>query len=63
MARRCEICGRGAATGNAISHSHRKTRRRWLPNLQRVRAAVNGGVRRLVVCTQCLRSGRVQRAW
>ncbi|MFO7245167.1 MAG: 50S ribosomal protein L28 [Thermaerobacter sp.] len=62
MARRCDICGRGVATGNAVSHSNRKTRRTWVPNLQRVRAVVNGSVQRLQVCTRCLRSGRVQRA-
>ena len=62
MARRCDICGRGVATGNAVSHSNRKTRRTWVPNLQRVRAVVDGTTRRLQVCTRCLRSGRVQRA-
>jgi len=62
MARRCEVCGRGVATGNAVSHSNRKTRRTWAPNLQRVRAVVEGSTRRLQVCTRCLRSGRVQRA-
>lgn len=61
MARRCEVCGRGVSTGNTVSHSNRKSRRRWLPNLQRVRAAINGGTRRIVVCTRCLRSGRVER--
>lgn len=62
MAQRCDVCGRGVGTGNTVSHSNRKGRRRWKPNLQRVRAAVNGGVRRLTICTRCLRSGRVQRA-
>lgn len=61
MARRCEICGRGVGTGNAVSHSNRKSRRRWKPNLQRVRAMLHGVSRRLTVCTRCLRSGRVQR--
>lgn len=62
MARRCDVCGKGAATGNNVSHSNRKTRRRWLPNLQRIRAQINGTVRRIYVCTRCLRSGHVQRA-
>jgi len=59
MAKRCDICGKGPVTGNNVSHSHRKTRRRWLPNLQRVRVMYEGQVRRLRVCTQCLKSGKV----
>lgn len=62
MARRCEICGKDVAHGNQVSHSNRKSSRTWAPNLQRVRAVVDGTVRRIRVCTRCLRSGRVQRA-
>ncbi|HCL78677.1 MAG TPA: 50S ribosomal protein L28, partial [Synergistaceae bacterium] len=43
MARVCECCGRGPATGNAVSHSNRHTRRRWLVNLRSVKADVGGG--------------------
>ncbi len=59
MAAQCEICGTGPATGNNVSHANNKTRRRFLPNLQRVRARVGGEVRRIRVCTRCLRSGKV----
>ena len=59
MARICEVCGKKPITGNNVSHSHHKTRRRWLPNLQRVRAQVNGAVKRIKVCTNCLKSGKV----
>lgn len=62
MAKVCDICGKGPASGNNISHSHVKTRRRWLPNLQRVKAVVNGAPKRITVCTNCLKSGRVTRA-
>lgn len=62
MARRCEICGKHPASGHNVSFSNRHTKRRFLPNLQSVRARVNGTVRRIRVCTTCLRSGRVQRA-
>ena len=62
MAKVCDICGKGPATGNNVSHSHHKTRRRWLPNLQRVRAQVNGVVKRIKVCTNCLKSGKVLKA-
>lgn len=63
MSRKCSVCGRGPSTGNAVSHSNRHTRRRWLPNLQRVRViAPGGGPQRASVCSRCLRSGRVVRA-
>lgn len=60
--RKCEICGKEAHTGNNVSHADNKTKRTWSPNLQRVRANVNGSPRRILVCTRCLRSGKVQRA-
>ena len=62
MARRCEICGKGPRVGRNVSHAHNVTARRFLPNLQTVRAAVNGGVKRLRVCTRCLRSNKVTKA-
>jgi large subunit ribosomal protein L28 len=45
----------------AISHSHRRTKRRWNPNIQRVRALVNGSPKRIRVCTSCLKAGKVQK--
>ena len=62
MARRCDVCGKGPQFGNRISHAHNVTKRRWNPNLQRVRALINGAAKRIIVCTSCLRSGRVQKA-
>ena len=62
MAKVCEICGKKPITGNNVSHSHHKTRRRWIPNLQRVRAQINGTVKRIKVCTNCLKSGKVLKA-
>lgn len=62
MAKVCDICGKGPATGNNVSHAHNKTRRRWLPNLQNIRVLVNGVVKRIKVCTNCIRSGKVQKA-
>ena len=60
MARRCDICGKGPATGNNVSHAHNKTRRRWLPNLQNVRTVTsNGRVMRVQACTRCIRSGAI----
>jgi large subunit ribosomal protein L28 len=62
MASVCEICAKGELSGNNVSHSHLKTKRSWKPNIQRVRAVVEGEVKRVNVCTRCLRSGKVQRA-
>jgi len=59
MAQVCELCGKRPVTGNNVSHAHNKTKRRFKPNLQRVRAVVEGSTRRLRVCTRCIRSGKV----
>lgn len=62
MANLCEICGKGERSGFNVSHSHLKTKRTWKPNIQRVKAIVNGEVKRINTCTRCLRSGKIQRA-
>jgi len=59
---KCEICGKTRSVGHKVSHSNIKTKRTWSPNIQRVRVLVNGHPKRMYVCTQCLRSGKVQRA-
>lgn len=56
MARVCEMCGKGPTSGNMVSHSNRRTRRRWLPNLQKVNLLVGNTPASLKVCTRCLRS-------
>ncbi|HEV8538493.1 MAG TPA: 50S ribosomal protein L28 [Bacteroidota bacterium] len=62
MAKICKICGKKPVSGNNISHAHNKTRRRWLPNLQNVRALVNGRTHRMRVCASCIKQGRVTKA-
>jgi len=62
MAKRCDICDKGPMSGNNVSHAHNTTRRRFLPNLKRVRAMVAGHMQQLRVCTRCLRSGKVIKA-
>ena len=63
MARVCYVCGKGPATGNNVSHAHNKTRRRWLPNLQPVKIQLDDGSnRRVKVCTNCIKSGRIKKA-
>lgn len=59
MASVCDICGKKPSFGMNVSHSHRRTKRRWNPNIQRVRAVVEGSTRRMNVCTGCLKAGKV----
>ena len=62
MASVCELCNKKPSFGMSVSHSHRRTRRRWNPNIQRVRAGVNGSTKRIDVCTGCLKAGKVTKA-
>lgn len=75
MAKVCQVCGKGPATGNRIiRHGLRKskggiglhttgiTRRRFLPNIQRVRVSENGGVTRRNVCASCIKGGKITKA-
>ena len=62
MAHICEVCGKGIMSGNNVSHSNRHTKAAWKPNVQTVRAIDDGEVKRVNVCTRCLRSGKVDRA-
>jgi large subunit ribosomal protein L28 len=64
VAANCDVCGKGPGFGHSISHSHRRTKRRWNPNIQRVRAKVGAAgatPKRLNVCTSCLKAGKVTR--
>ncbi len=61
--KRCDICGKGPMNGHNVSHANNRTKRRWLPNLQEVRSQnPGGGTKRIKVCTQCIKSGRVVKA-
>lgn len=62
MSRKCEICGKGVGFGHKVSHSNIKTKRRWLPNIHRVKTEVNGEIKRIYVCSKCLKAGKVRRA-
>jgi large subunit ribosomal protein L28 len=62
MASVCEVCGKGPSGGMSVSHSHRRTKRRWNPNIQRIRALVQGSPKRVNVCTSCIKSGKVVKA-
>ena len=62
MARVCSVCGKGIISGNNVSHANNHNRRKWKPNLRRVKATQDGSVKKILVCSRCLRSGKVQRA-
>jgi len=63
MARQCYVCGKGPQYGNNVSHANNKTRRRWIPNLQRVRIQTEEGEnRRVRVCTGCISAGKIRKA-
>jgi large subunit ribosomal protein L28 len=62
MAWKCDLCGKGPLVGNNVSHANNKTKRRTLPNLQRLRAMVDGKVTRLKACTRCIKAGKVTKA-
>lgn len=61
-ATRCEVCGKGPIFGHQISHAHNVSTRKRYPNIQRIRAVVGGRMKRIAVCTRCLRAGRVRKA-
>ncbi|MDD3840882.1 MAG: 50S ribosomal protein L28 [Clostridia bacterium] len=61
MARTCEICNKGVAHGSKVSHSNKKSKRIWSPNIKRVRAIVEGSPKTINVCTKCIKSGKIQR--
>lgn len=62
MAKICHSCGKGPSFGNSRSHSMVATRRRFDPNLQKVRIMVGKAPRRVYVCTRCLKAGKVTKA-
>jgi large subunit ribosomal protein L28 len=59
---KCSICGKGPNFGHNVSHANNKTRKVWKPNIQRIKTVRGGTVRHVLVCTQCIKSGRVAKA-
>lgn len=58
----CAICGKTTTFGKQVSFAGNRNNRAFKPNLQTVRALVNGRKVRITVCTRCLKSGRVRKA-
>ena len=61
VASTCDVCGKGPGFGKNVSFSHRRTPRRFNPNIQTVHAVVSGNRKRLNVCTSCIKAGKVNR--
>lgn len=62
MAAVCEVCGKSPSWGMSVSHSHRRTKRRWNPNIQRIRVLMGATPRRMNVCTGCIKAGKITKA-
>jgi large subunit ribosomal protein L28 len=58
----CSVCGKKRVIGNNVSHANNRTKRRVMPNLQRIRIVTGSGIKKDYVCTRCLRSGAVKKA-
>ena len=62
MSRVCSVCGKKRMLGHNVSHAHNVSRREFKPNLVTVRVKMDGGAKRVKICTRCLRSGKVVKA-
>jgi len=58
---KCDICGKGPQFGNKISHSHKVTKRKWSPNIQKVKVSVDSTAKKINICTKCLKAGKVKK--
>ncbi|MFC1771315.1 50S ribosomal protein L28 [Candidatus Margulisiibacteriota bacterium] len=56
MSKQCEICGKKPLSGNNVSHSKRRTKRRWLPNLHNISLCIKGVSRKYKICASCLKT-------
>ena len=61
MSNICKLCGKRSKSGNKVSHSNKKTRRLWKPNIQKLLVDTGGENRRINICTSCIKSGKVKR--
>ena len=74
MSRICAICGKKSLSGNRYAYkgsakkkggtgrkTTRVTKRKFFPNLQKIKVNLNGRIRRVYVCASCIKQGRVQK--
>ena len=58
----CAICGKKRMRGNHVSHANNRSKRDFMPNLQRVRVVKGKHAEKVMVCTRCIRSGKIEKA-
>ncbi|MCS7198360.1 MAG: 50S ribosomal protein L28 [Candidatus Bipolaricaulota bacterium] len=58
----CTVCGKTTKFGNQVSFAGNRNNRTFKPNLQTVRAVINGRIKKVTVCTRCLKAGKIQKA-
>ena len=63
MTKTCAVCGKKVVFGNTISHAHNVSRRKFYPNLHKVKVRMDGEVKKVYVCSKCLKKGKVERAF
>lgn len=61
MSYRCEVCGKEPWFGKQVSFSHKRSSRRWLPNIQKVRVKHGSNSKRVRVCTSCIKAGKIEK--
>ena len=61
MSIRCQLTGTGYLNGNNVSHAKNRTKRRWLPNLQKIKIKIDGVAKRVRVCTSCIKTGKIEK--
>ncbi|OQY39893.1 MAG: 50S ribosomal protein L28 [Candidatus Cloacimonetes bacterium 4572_65] len=61
MSRICDVCGKGSIVGNNRSHAMNATKRRFYPNLQKIRAEIKGEVKSIKICVACLKANKVKK--
>ncbi len=59
MSVQCDLCGKKTSSGHNVSHSIRRTKRVFKPNVFKVRAVIDGRVQRIRVCSRCIKAGKV----
>ena len=62
MSLKCEVCDKNPQFGNNVSHANNKTRRRWKPNIKKLRVVMKGSVKTMKICTRCIKSGKITKA-
>lgn len=61
MSKKCDICGKKPLSGNTVSHSHKKTKRVFKPNIHKAKVEYKGKVKTINICTKCLKSNKIKK--